>query len=56
MFTKVLTDKQVKEFSDITGIKATKMLLHKNRKYYYVTIIDESVKLRISKELASKFI
>lgn len=56
MFTKVLSESQVKEFSDLTGIKATKMLLHKNRKYYYVTIIDESVKLRISKELANKFI
>lgn len=54
MFTKVLTDEQVKKFTDETGIKATSMLLHKNRKYYYVTIIDESIKLRISKELANK--
>lgn len=56
MFTKVLTDEQVKKFTDETGVKATKMLLHKNRKYFYITIIDESVKLRISKELANNIL
>lgn len=54
MFTKILSDEEIRKFNEETGIKATKMLLHKNRKYYYVTIIDESIKLRISKELANK--
>lgn len=56
MFTKVLSDEQVKLFTDITGIKATKLLLHKNKKYFYITIVDELAKLRISKELANEFI
>ncbi len=54
MFTKILSDEEIRKFTNETGIKATSVLLHKNRKYYYVTIIDESIKLRISKELASK--
>ena len=56
MFTRVLTDEQVKRFTNETGIKATRLLLSKNKKYYYITIVDELIKLRISKELASKFI
>lgn len=53
MFTKVLTDKQVKIFINETGINATRILLSKNRKYYYVTIVDQPIKLRISNELAN---
>lgn len=56
MFTKILTQDQVKQFSELTGLKATKVFISKNKKYYYVTIVDELIKLRISKELASKFI
>ncbi len=56
MFTRALSEEQIKLFTVKTGIKATKILLHKNRKYYYVTIIDESVKLRISRELANTLI
>ena len=54
MFTKILSDEEIRKFTNETGIKATSMLLHKNKKYYYITIIDESIKLRISKELVSK--
>ncbi len=55
MYTKILNSEQVKEFTNITDIKATKVLISKNKKYYYATIIDQSLKIRISKELANKF-
>lgn len=56
MYTKILSDEEVKKFTDITDIKAVKVLISKNKKYYYATIIDQSIKIKISKELASKFI
>jgi hypothetical protein len=56
MYTKILNDKEVKEFTNITDIKATKVLISKNKKYYYATIVDESLKIRISEELAKIFL
>ena len=56
MFTKRLNDEQIKIFNKETGLKATIVFISKNKKYYYATIIDNSTKLRISKELANLFI
>lgn len=56
MFTRVLTDVEAKKFSELTGVKSTRVLISKGKKYYYATIVDKSLKVRISKELASNFI
>lgn len=56
MYTKILNEKEVKEFTNITDIKASKVFISKNNKYYYATIVDQLLKIRISEELASKFI
>ena len=56
MYTKILNDEEVNKFTELTGVKATKVFISKNNKYYYATIVDESLKIRISEELASKFI
>ena len=56
MFTRVLTDVEVKKFSELTGIKSTKVLISKGKRYYYATIVNQSVKIRISKDLANEFI
>lgn len=56
MFTKILTDSEVNLFTELTGVKATKVFISKNNKYYYATIVDLLLKVRICKELASKFI
>lgn len=56
MFTRILTDSEVNRFNELTGVKASKVFISKNNKYYYATIVDESLKIRISEELASKFI
>lgn len=56
MYTKILNNEEVKIFSEITDIKATRVLISKNNKYYYATIVDQLLKIRISEELASKFI
>lgn len=56
MFTRILNDEESKRFSDITGIKATKVFISKNNKYYYATIVDLLLKVRISSKLANEFI
>lgn len=56
MYTKILNEKEVKEFTNITDIKASKVFISKNNKYYYATIVDESLKIRISEELAKIFL
>ena len=56
MFTKILSAKEVEEFTNITNIKATRVFISKNNKYYYAIIIDRDIKLRISEKLAKKFI
>lgn len=56
MFTRILTDSEVNLFTELTGIKATKIFISKNNKYYYATIVDQLLKIRISKELAKVFI
>lgn len=56
MFTKILTDNEAQKFSELTGIRSTKVLISKGKRYYYATIVNQSVKIRISKELASIFI
>ena len=56
MFTKILNDNEVNKFNEITGMKVMKVFISKNKKYYYATIVDKSLKVRISKELANKFI
>lgn len=56
MFMKILNQEEIKMFGELTGIDAKIIFISKNNKYYYVTIVDNNLKLRISKELASKFI
>ena len=56
MFTKILNNNQVEEFGKLTGIKATTVFISKDKKYYYASIVDNSIKVRISKELASMFV
>ena len=56
MFTRILTDDESQKFSKLMGIKSTKVLISKGKRYYYATIVNQSVKIRISKELASTFI
>lgn len=56
MFTKILNDNEVNKFNELTGMKATKLFISKNKKYYYATIVNQSVKIRISKKLANEFI
>ena len=56
MFTRVLTDDETQIFSKFTGIKSTRVFISKGKRYYYATIVNESIKVRISKELASVFI
>ena len=56
MFIRVLTDIEVKKFSELTGVKSTRVLISKGKKYYYATIVDESIKVRISKDLANVFV
>ena len=52
----VLTKEEVKEFNQITGICANYVLITQLNKYYYATIIDNFVTVRIGKDLAHKFI
>ncbi len=56
MLTKILNEEEVKSFSKLTGIKARKIFISKNKRYYYATIVDLLLKVRISKEIASKFV
>lgn len=56
MFMKILNQEERKIFGELTGIDANKIFINKNNRYYYVTIVDYDLKLRISKELASKFV
>lgn len=56
MYTKILNNEEVKKFSEITDIKATRVLISKNNKYYYATIVDQLLKIRISEELAKIFL
>lgn len=56
MCTRILNDAEVQLFNDLTGINAAKVFISKNRKYYYVTIVDYLFRIRISEELARKFI
>lgn len=56
MFTRILTDSEVNRFNELTGVKASKVFISKNKRYYYATIVDLLLKVRICKELASKFI
>lgn len=56
MFTRILTDDEARKFSELTGIRSTRVLISKGKRYYYATIVNQSVKIRISKELANKFI
>lgn len=52
----ILNDNQVEEFGRATGIEAKKIFISRNNRYYYVIIVDYDLKLRISKDLANKFI
>ena len=56
MKDKILNEKEIKLFGKLTGIKAAKIIISKTEKYYYATIIDNELKVRIRKELALKFI
>lgn len=56
MFTRILTDSEAIKFSELIGLKATKIFISKNNKYYYATIVDESLKIRISEDLVKLFI
>lgn len=58
MKTVILNDDQLEEFNSLTGIKASKIFISKGKNYYYATILEvaKEVKLRISKDLANKFI
>ncbi len=56
MFMKILDESEIKKFGELTGIDAKKIFISKNNRYYYVNIVDYDLKLRISKELASKFV
>ena len=55
MFTKILNDNEVIKFKELTGLNVKKVFISKNKKYYYATIVDLLLKIRISKNLASKF-
>ncbi len=55
MFTKILNDNEVIKFKELTGLNVKKVFISKNRKYYYATIVDLSLKIRVSEELANIF-
>lgn len=56
MTTKLLEKKEVELFIKETGIKANKVLLVKNKRNYYVIILDNAVSVKIPKELAEKLL
>lgn len=56
MFTKILDDKQVEEFNNIYKLDFQKILITKNKKYYYATVVDVLTKFRISEEVAKRFV
>mgnify|MGYP000007629852 FL=1 len=56
MFTKILNEDETKKFVELTSLKASKVFISKNKKYYYAIIFNHNIKIRISRELASKFI
>lgn len=54
----ILNENQIQKFNKIVGLNVDKVFINKNKKYYYATLltIDQEVKIRISNELANKFI
>ncbi|MCI8346640.1 MAG: hypothetical protein HFJ12_01655 [Bacilli bacterium] len=54
----ILNENQIQEFNKIVGLNVDKIFISKNKKYYYAILltIDREIKIRISNELASKFI
>lgn len=54
----ILNEEQIKQFNKLVELNVDKVFISKNKKYCYATLltVDQEVKIRISNELASKFI
>ena len=53
----ILNENQIKQFNKVVGLNVDKVFINKTKKYCYATLltVDQEVKIRISNELANKF-
>ncbi len=52
----ILKDERAERFYEVTGIKGKRIIVYKNRRYYYAIVIDKSFCVRLDEEMASEFI
>ena len=45
MFTKILNEDETKKFVELTSLKASKVFISKNKKYYYAIIFNQNIKM-----------
>lgn len=51
----ILKDERAERFYEITGIKGKRIIVYKNRRYYYAIVIDRSLCVRLDDEMAVEF-
>lgn len=56
MIMKSLDKEKIRLLTKKTGIRANSVLLMKKNRYYYILILDNATKIRISSKLACEFL
>lgn len=51
----ILRNERVERFCEVTGIKGKRIIVYKNRRYYYAIVIDRSLCVRLDDEMAFEF-
>ncbi len=55
MEAKILNEEELQKFTKETGIRAKYIIIYKEKKNYYIAVSNDIVNIRITEDLARKF-